>query len=62
MPGRVVLICGPDHFVAYFCKGRGVCPSYNTRRMVEEAVELAWLDLLDSFSLDCAPASLVQSA
>ena len=27
--------CGHDYFVAYSCKGRGVCPSCNTRRMVE---------------------------
>jgi hypothetical protein len=26
--------CGHDYFVAYSCKGRGVCPSCNTRRMV----------------------------
>ena len=29
--------CGHDYFVAYSCKGRGVCPSCNTRRMVETA-------------------------
>lgn len=62
MPGRDVLICRHDHFVAYFCKGRDVCPSYNTRRMAEKAVELAGLDLLDIFSLDYALASLLQSA
>jgi hypothetical protein len=27
--------CGHDYFVAFSCKGRGVCPSCNTRRMVE---------------------------
>ena len=27
--------CGHDYFVAYSCKGRGVCPSCNTRRMVD---------------------------
>ncbi len=31
--------CGHDYFVAYFCKGRGVCPSCNTRRMVETGNE-----------------------
>jgi hypothetical protein len=29
--------CGYDYFIAYSCKGRGVCPSCNTRRMVETA-------------------------
>lgn len=33
--------CGHDYFVAYSCKGRGVCPSCNTRRMVETAAHLA---------------------
>jgi hypothetical protein len=32
--------CGYDYFVAYSCKGRGVCPSCNTRRMVETAAHL----------------------
>jgi hypothetical protein len=32
--------CGHDYFVAYSCKGRGVCPSCNTRRMVERAAHL----------------------
>ena len=27
--------CGHDYFVAFSCQGRGVCPSCNTRRMVE---------------------------
>ena len=27
--------CGHDFFVAFSCKGRGVCPSCNTRRMAE---------------------------
>ena len=29
-----------NYFVAYSCKGRGVCPSCNTRRMVETAAHL----------------------
>jgi hypothetical protein len=29
--------CGHDYFVAFSCKGRSVCPSCNTRRMVEAA-------------------------
>ena len=33
--------CGHDYFVAYSCKGRGVCPSCNTRRMEETAAHLA---------------------
>jgi hypothetical protein len=33
--------CGHDYFVAYSCKGRGVCPSCNTRRMGETAAHLA---------------------
>ena len=33
--------CGHDYFVAYSCKGRGVCPSCNTRRMVETAAHLS---------------------
>ena len=32
--------CGHDYFVAFSCKGRGVCPSCNTRRMVEAAAHL----------------------
>ena len=32
--------CGHDYFVAYSCKGRGVCPSCSTRRMVETAAHL----------------------
>ena len=32
--------CGHDYFVAYSCKGRGVCPSCNTRRMVETAAQV----------------------
>ena len=32
--------CGHDYFVAYSRKGRGVCPSCNTRRMVETAAHL----------------------
>ena len=32
--------CGHDYFVAYSCKGRGVCPTCNTRRMVETAAHL----------------------
>ena len=32
--------CGHDYFVAYSCKGRGVCPSCNTRRMAETAAHL----------------------
>ena len=26
--------CGHEYFVAFSCKGRGVCPSCNTRRKV----------------------------
>jgi hypothetical protein len=33
--------CGDDFLVAFPCKGRGVCPSCNTRRMVETAAHLA---------------------
>ena len=32
--------CGHDYFVAFSCKGRGVCPSCNTRRMMETAAQL----------------------
>jgi hypothetical protein len=32
--------CGHDYFVAFSCKGRGVCPSCNTRRMVQTAAHL----------------------
>ncbi len=32
--------CGHDYFVAFSCKGRGVCPSCNNRRMVETAAHL----------------------
>jgi hypothetical protein len=32
--------CGNDYFVAFSCKGRGVCPSCNTRRMAETAAHL----------------------
>lgn len=33
--------CGPDFLIAFSCKGRGVCPSCNTRRMAETAAHLA---------------------
>ena len=33
--------CGHDFLIAFSCKGRGVCPSCNTRRMVEAAAHLA---------------------
>ena len=33
--------CGHDFFVAFSCKGRGVCPSCNTRRMAQTAAHLA---------------------
>ena len=32
--------CGHDYFVPYSCKGRGVCPQCNTRRMEETAADL----------------------
>ena len=32
--------CGHDYFVAYSCKGCGVCPSCNTRSRVETAAHL----------------------
>jgi len=32
--------CGHDFLVAFSCKGRGVCPSCNTRRMAEAAAHL----------------------
>jgi hypothetical protein len=32
--------CGHDYLVAFSCKGRGVCPSCNTRRMDETAAHL----------------------
>ena len=32
--------CGHDYIIAYSCKGRGVCPSCTTRRMVETAAHL----------------------
>jgi hypothetical protein len=35
--------CGHEYFVAYSCKGPGVCPSCNTRSMVETAAHLALL-------------------
>jgi len=33
--------CKLDFLIAFSCKGRGVCPSCNTRRMVETAAHLA---------------------
>ena len=33
--------CGYDFLVAFSCKGRGVCPSCNTRRMAETAAHLS---------------------
>ena len=32
--------CGYDFLIAFSCKGRGICPSCNTRRMVETAGHL----------------------
>ena len=33
--------CGHDFLIAFSCKGRGVCPSCNARRMVATAAHLA---------------------
>ncbi len=33
--------CGHEFLIAFSCKGRGVCPSCNTRRMAETAAHLA---------------------
>jgi DNA-directed RNA polymerase subunit RPC12/RpoP len=33
--------CGHDFLIAYSCKGRGVCPACNARRMVETSAHLA---------------------
>jgi len=33
--------CGHDFLIAFSCKGRGVCPSCNARRMAETAAHLA---------------------
>lgn len=32
--------CGHDYFVAFSCKGRGVCPSCTARRIAETAAHL----------------------
>jgi hypothetical protein len=32
--------CGHDFLIAFSCKGRGACPSCNTRRMAETAAHL----------------------
>ena len=32
--------CKKDFFIAFSCKGRGICPSCNTRAMVETAAHL----------------------
>ena len=32
--------CGHDFLIAFSCKGRGVCPACNARRMVETAAHL----------------------
>lgn len=32
--------CGHDFLIAFSCKGRGICPSCNTKRMVEIAMHL----------------------
>ncbi|MES9858985.1 MAG: transposase [Sedimenticola sp.] len=32
--------CGEDYLIAYSCKGRGICPSCNTKRMAETAAHL----------------------
>ena len=33
--------CGHDFLIAFSCKGRGVCPSCNSRRMAETAARLS---------------------
>ncbi|MCA1789982.1 MAG: transposase zinc-binding domain-containing protein [Thioalkalivibrio sp.] len=33
--------CGHEFLIAFSCKGRGVCPACNTRRMAETATHLA---------------------
>jgi hypothetical protein len=38
-PGRCGQ-CGHEFLIAYSCKGRGVCPAYNARCMVETAAHL----------------------
>ena len=48
--------CGHDYFVAFSCKGRGVCPSCNTRRMVETAAHLT--DRVLPIRLSVASASV----
>jgi len=34
--------CGHDFLVAFSCKGRGVCPSCNARRMGEPRPNVQW--------------------
>ncbi|MES9884081.1 MAG: transposase zinc-binding domain-containing protein [Sedimenticola sp.] len=36
--------CDEDFLIAYSCKGRGDCPSCNTKRMAETAAH--WVDYL----------------
>jgi hypothetical protein len=33
-------VCGYNFLIAFSCKGRGICPSCNTRRMVETSAHL----------------------
>ena len=33
-------LCGENFLIAYSCKGRGICPSCNTKRMFETAAHL----------------------
>ena len=49
--------CGHDYFVAFSCKGRGVCPSCNTRRMAETAAHLVD-HVLQQFSIQLLPVKV----
>lgn len=48
-------VCGHDYFVAYSCKGRGVCPSCCTRRRVKGDHWANWKRVLAGVGLRPKP-------
>jgi len=52
---------GHDYLIAYSCKGRGVCPSCTTRRMVETAALRLFLSAVERHLRLCSPGASAKS-
>ena len=48
LPAPAVMTVGTTTFVAFACKGRGVCPSCNTRRIMRTIVGRGLLESCDA--------------